>query len=284
MVAYVLALNSLRGPASVFPAHWLQTILSGAAVMFLAGLVDDFLNLKPRVKLALQIVACGIAFANGLSIDQVGSMRAAGLGESARHRLLAVADNQRPESDRRPRRPLREASRSGLRFGFYAVGIIHGDALLAFTALPLAGALLGFLVFNFNPATVFLGDSGALTIGFLLGCYGIVWAGHRVTVEGLAIPLLALCVPLSDLGLAIIRRRLKRQPIFSADRGHIHHRLLDRGLSVRRAALILYAVGIAGGVFGLLLGYTGGHIVLRSDPYRRAGLCRIGWNPGVAVP
>jgi hypothetical protein len=67
-----------------------------------------------------------------------------------------------------------------------------------------------------------------------------------------------------DLGLAIIRRRLKTQPIFSADRGHIHHRLLDRGLSVRRAALILYAVGITGGVFGLLLGYTGGHIVLRA--------------------
>src|ERR1039458_1291253 len=74
MIAYVLALNSLRGPDSVFPVNWLQTILSGTAIIFLTGLVDDFMNLKPGVKLGGQIAAAAIAFANGLSIDHLGNI------------------------------------------------------------------------------------------------------------------------------------------------------------------------------------------------------------------
>ena len=71
-IAYVFALNSLRGPGSVFPLHWLQTILSGTAIVFLTGLIDDFLNLRPGVKLVGQIAAAATAFANGLSIDRIG--------------------------------------------------------------------------------------------------------------------------------------------------------------------------------------------------------------------
>jgi UDP-GlcNAc:undecaprenyl-phosphate GlcNAc-1-phosphate transferase len=261
-IAYLVGLNSLRGPGSVFPLHWLQTILSGAAIVFLTGLIDDFVNLRPVVKLAGQIIAAVAAFANGLSIDRIGAIALpvwASLPLTVFWLLLATnALNLIDGLD---------GLCCGIAFwaslAFFAVGITHGNPALAYTALPLAAALLGFLVFNFNPATVFLGDSGAMMIGFLLGCYGIIWTGSRVTAEGLAIPLLALCFPLMDLGLAIVRRRLKGQPIFAADRGHIHHRLLDRGLSVRSAALILYAVGIAGGVFGLLLTYTGGRLGLR---------------------
>ena len=263
MIAYVLALNSLRGPDSVFPVNWLQTILSGAAIIFLIGLVDDFMNLKPGVKLGGQIAAAAIAFVNGLSIDHLGNIALPvwlSLLITVFWLLLAInALNLIDGLD---------GLCGGIAFwatlAFAAVGFTHGDRLLAVTALPLASALLGFVAFNFNPATVFLGDSGAMTIGFLLGCYGIVWTGHRITGEGLAIPLLILCVPLMDLGLAVVRRRLKKQPIFSADREHIHHRLLDRGIPVRRTVLILYAVGIAGGVFGLLLSYTGGHTVFRT--------------------
>ncbi|MGA2715700.1 MAG: MraY family glycosyltransferase [Bryobacteraceae bacterium] len=262
-IAYVIALNSLRGPGSVFPLHWLQTILSGAAIVFLAGLIDDFLNIKPVVKLAGQIAAAAVAFANGLSIDRVGGIALpVWLSLLLTVFWLLLTTNAFNLIDGL------DGLSGGIAFwatlAFFAVGITHGNTALAYTALPLAGALLGFLVFNFSPATVFLGDSGALTIGFLLGCYGIVWTGHQVTGQGLAIPLLALCVPLMDLGLAIVRRRLKKQPIFSADRGHIHHRLLERGLSVRRVAVILYAVGIAGGLSGLTLSYTGGNVVLRA--------------------
>jgi UDP-GlcNAc:undecaprenyl-phosphate/decaprenyl-phosphate GlcNAc-1-phosphate transferase len=262
MAAYLLGLNSLRGPASVFPVHWLQTILSGAAIVFLTGLVDDFMNLRPGVKLGGQIAAAAVAFANGLSIDHLGNLALpVWLSLSVTVFWLLLATNALNLIDGL------DGLCAGIAFwatlAFAAVGFTHGDKLLASTALPLAAALLGFLVFNFSPATVFLGDSGALTAGFLLGCLGILWTGHRMTATGLTVPIVVLCVPMMDLGLSIIRRRLKKQPIFSADKGHIHHRLRERGLSVRRAAFILYAVGIAGGLFGLLLSFTGGHGVLR---------------------
>lgn len=261
-IAYVIALNSLRGPGSVFPLHWLQTILSGTAIVFLTGLIDDFLNIQPVVKLAGQIAAAVVAFANGLSIDHVGATALpVWLSLPLTVFWLLLTTNALNLID----------GLDGLSAGmalwatlaFFVVGITHENTVLAYTALPLAGALLGFLVFNFNPATVFLGDSGALTIGFLAGCYGIIWTGHRVTGEGVAIPLLALAVPLMDLSLSVVRRRLKKQPIFSADRGHIHHRLRERGLTVRQVALTLYAVGIAGGLFGLAFSYTGGSMILR---------------------
>lgn len=262
MAAYLLGLNSLRGPGSVLPVHWLQTILSGAAIVFLTGLVDDFMNLRPGVKLAGQIVAAIVAFANGLSIDHLGNIALPvwlSLPITVFWLLLAInALNLIDGLD---------GLCTGIAFcatlSFAALGFAHGDRLLVATAVPLAAALLGFLAFNFNPATVFLGDSGALTTGFLLGCFGIIWAGHRLTAAHITIPFLILCVPMMDLGLSIVRRRLRKQPIFSADRGHIHHRLRERGFSVRRVAFILYAVGVAGGLFSLLLSFTGGNIMLR---------------------
>ncbi len=99
---------------------------------------------------------------------------------------------------------------------------------------------------------MFLGDSGSLTIGFVLGCYAIIWTQKSATLLGLAAPIMALSIPLLDVGLAVVRRFLRRQPIFTADRGHIHHRLLDRGMSPRQAALALYAICSFVAVFSLL--------------------------------
>ena len=128
--------------------------------------------------------------------------------------------------------------------------ILQGNYSLAFAITPLAACLLAFLLFNFNPASIFLGDSGSLLIGFLLGCYGIVWMQKTATLVGLAAPMMALAVPFVDLLLAITRRFLRGRPLFSADRGHIHHILLDRGLRPRTVAFLLY--GVAG--FGAMLG------------------------------
>jgi UDP-GlcNAc:undecaprenyl-phosphate GlcNAc-1-phosphate transferase len=126
----------------------------------------------------------------------------------------------------------------------------HNLALAAAT-LPLAGFLLGFLRYNFNPASVFLGDSGSLLIGFLLGCYGVIWSEKSTTLLGMTAPLMAMFVPLLDVGLSIVRRFLRHQPIFDADRGHIHHRLLDRGLSPRGAVLLLYGACLLGALFSM---------------------------------
>jgi len=115
------------------------------------------------------------------------------------------------------------------------------------------GALLGFLRFNFNPATVFLGDSGSLFVGFLLGCFGILWSQKSATMLGMTAPLMALVIPLMDTSLAIVRRFIHNKPIFGADRGHIHHRLLDRGMTPRKVALILYGACAVGAVFSLAM-------------------------------
>jgi UDP-GlcNAc:undecaprenyl-phosphate GlcNAc-1-phosphate transferase len=131
--------------------------------------------------------------------------------------------------------------------------LIHHNIELAFATVPLVGALLGFLRFNFSPASVFLGDCGSLTLGFLLGCYGIVWSEKSTTVFSMVAPLIVLFVPLLDASLSIVRRFLRQQPIFGADRGHIHHKLLSRGLPPWRVALILYGFCGLAGVAGLIL-------------------------------
>jgi UDP-GlcNAc:undecaprenyl-phosphate GlcNAc-1-phosphate transferase len=132
-----------------------------------------------------------------------------------------------------------------------AASLISGHIELTIATAPLAGALIGFLVFNFNPASIFLGDSGSLVLGFLLGCYSVLWSSKSATLVGMAAPIIALSVPLLDTTLAIARRFLRAQPIFQPDRAHIHHRLLARGLTHRRTVLVLYlAAGIAG-IFSL---------------------------------
>ena len=121
----------------------------------------------------------------------------------------------------------------------FAAAMMQHNMVLAVATFPLAGAMLAFLCYNFNPATIFLGDSGALLIGFLLGCYAAIWSNKSATLLGMTAPLMALSIPLLDVALAIVRRFLRRQPIFTADRGHIHHRLLDRGFTPRRVVLVL---------------------------------------------
>src|SRR5262245_64724034 len=113
---------------------------------------------------------------------------------------------------------------------------LQNNVPLAMATIPLAGALLAFLRYNFDPASIFLGDCGSLLIGFLLGCYGVLWSQKSATLLGMTAPLMALAIPLMDVCLSIVRRFIRHQPIFGADRGHIHHMLLARGFTVRRVA------------------------------------------------
>ena len=148
----------------------------------------------------------------------------------------------------------------------FAAAMMQHNMVLAVATFPLAGALLAFLCYNFNPATIFLGDSGSLLIGFLLGCYAAIWSNKSATLLGMTAPLMALSIPLLDVALAIVRRFLRHQPIFTADRGHIHHRLLDRGFTPRRVVLMLYGLCGLAAAFSLLQGvvhsFTSALIVL----------------------
>jgi len=132
--------------------------------------------------------------------------------------------------------------------------LVQGNMALALATMPLVGCLLGFLRYNFNPASVFLGDSGSLLIGFLLASYGALWSQTSVTLVALMAPVLAVSIPLLDVAVSIARRFLRNQPIFQGDRGHIHHKLLDRGFTPTGAVLVMYGVCFFAAASSLLVG------------------------------
>lgn len=241
------------------PEHWALSaalrLLPALAVIFATGLADDIYSLKPWQKLAGQTLAAALACLGGIQIDTLAGYA---IGELP-GRIITVlwlvgcanAFNLIDGVDGL-------ASGLGLvaTITAFGAGLLNGDTGLMMATAPLAGALLGFLLFNFNPASIFLGDSGSLWVGFMLGCYAVIWSQKSATLLGLTAPVIALCVPLLDTGLSIARRFLRRQPIFSADNGHIHHRLLQRGLTPRGVALFLYAVGGIAAVLSILVQST----------------------------
>jgi UDP-GlcNAc:undecaprenyl-phosphate/decaprenyl-phosphate GlcNAc-1-phosphate transferase len=228
-------------------------LLPGGALIFAVGLFDDLFTLRAWHKLVGQLAAAGLAYWGGVRILTI-----AGASTDAWWNLpltilwLMACMNAFNLVD----------GLDGLAAGVglfatltvFAAALMQHNMVLAVATFPLAGALLAFLCYNFNPATIFLGDSGALLIGYLLGCYAVIWGNKSATLLGMTAPLMALSVPLLDVVLAIGRRFLRKQPIFAADRGHIHHQLLDRGLTPRRVVLVLYGLcGLAAG-FSLLQG------------------------------
>src|ERR1700686_73102 len=137
------------------------------------------------------------------------------------------------------------------------VSLIQGKALVAVIALVLTGALAGFLRYNFNPASIFLGDSGSLFVGFALAALSVQGAQKASTAVAVAIPILAFGLPVVDTSVAIARRFLSGKPIFQGDREHIHHMLIERGWSQRRVALVLYGVSALFGLLAMLFVNSG---------------------------
>src|SRR5262249_54435252 len=127
------------------------------------------------------------------------------------------------------------------------------NELVAFVSIAIAGTILGFLRFNFHPASIFLGDSGSLFIGFMLSALALVGSQKAPTIVAVSIPVVALGLPILDVLMAIVRRFLAGRPLFDADKHHIHHKLLKRGLSQRDTALVLYGVTAAFGFLSLVL-------------------------------
>jgi UDP-GlcNAc:undecaprenyl-phosphate/decaprenyl-phosphate GlcNAc-1-phosphate transferase len=254
VVAYFLTLYvAPPGSGSELGAELslVRNLLPAALLVFITGLIDDFFGLKPSQKMVGQVLAAGLAWWAGVRVAFVSSHALPDVwGFVLTVGWLLVCTNAFNLVD----------GLDGLAAGvglfatmtIFTAALLEGNQPLMFATLPLAGCLLGFLCFNFNPATVFLGDCGSLLIGFLLGCFGAIWTNKTVTFLGLTAPLMALSLPLIDVLLCIVRRWLRNQPIFSADRGHIHHRLLDRGLSPRQAVLILYGLCGISAAFSLL--------------------------------
>ena len=229
--------------ARALPGIW--KLFCAGGLIFATGLFDDLVGYFPWQKLAGQLWASMIAWFAGVRIEIFPDHPMSLLwnipltviwlvGCTNAFNLIDGMDGL--------------AAGVGL-FGTATIllaAFANQNLQLALVTMPLAGALIGFLRYNFNPASIFLGDCGSLLIGFLLGCYGILWSEKSATLLGMTAPLLAVAIPLLDMCLSIVRRLIRHQPLFGGDRGHIHHKLLNRGFTVRKVALVLYGVcGIA---------------------------------------
>lgn len=133
-----------------------------------------------------------------------------------------------------------------------AVSLVTGRPLVTVVSIALTGALIGFLRYNFNPASIFLGDSGSLFVGFLLAALSVTGAQKASTAVAVAIPIMAFALPVIDTSFTIMRRFIGGRPLFEGDREHIHHKLLERGWSQRRVAFVLYGVCALFGMLALL--------------------------------
>ena len=138
----------------------------------------------------------------------------------------------------------------------FAIAVFRAEPIMALFSAALAGSVAGFLFYNFNPASIFMGDTGSMFLGFILAA-GSIWTHQKSsTAVALLVPVVALGLPIADTLLAILRRALRGKPLFSADREHIHHRLLALGLSHRQAVLVLYGACVVLGGAALLLSFA----------------------------
>jgi len=226
--------------------------LAPAVLVFFVGVYDDLFGIRPRHKFIAQGLAATIFFALGgrieiLSAPLAGAVKLPAVISFALTVLWIVAItnafNLIDGID-----GLAAGAALFASFVMIAVSIIIGHPFVAAPALALAGALVGFLRYNFNPASIFLGDSGSLFIGFMLATLSVQGTQKASTAVAVAIPLLAFGLPIIDTSLTLLRRFVGWRPLFQGDREHIHHKLLARGWSQRRVALALYG---ACALFGL---------------------------------
>jgi len=259
MVVALLAMKlwDIRFSVAAEEVRPLIALVIGSVSIFALGLWDDVRSLRARTKALIQTVVAAGVFFMGV---RIGGMTLPG-GEALVFPLwlsflltvgwlvvITNAFNLIDGSDGVAGGAVVFASAT-----LAAVSLMNGHHLAAMVALAITGSTLGFLFFNFPPATIFLGDCGSLFLGFTLAGLGVLSAQTGPATLGVAIPVMAFGFPILDTCLAIMRRFLRGQPIFNADRGHIHHRLRDFGHSPRQIAMVVYAACAACALLSLLL-------------------------------
>lgn len=223
-------------------------LAGGGLVVASLGAWDDIRGVRAWHKLAVQLIAALIAWGCGfrmehLTLPFVGELDLGVFGLPITLLWIAAVINAMNLID----------GLDGLAGGIaffacltnFVVAALNGNPLVMLLAAALGGAILGFLLYNFNPATIFMGDSGSMFLGFVLATTSMIGSSIQgSTTVAILVPLISLGVPIMDTLFAMVRRIVERRPIFSPDRGHIHHRLLDLGITHRRAVLILYGVSV----------------------------------------
>ena len=235
-------------------------VLAGMVIIFGVGLIDDVFTLNPGPKFIGQLTAAAVVIAAGVRIDYIGDPFGGGLialgllGIPITLLYVVGFTNVINLID----------GLDGLAAGVTAISATTFLVIAAQTnrlvaaalAAALIGACLGFLRYNFHPASIFMGDSGAMFLGFSLATISLLGVMKSVAAITLAVPLLIIGVPIFDTASAIVRRIRHKRPIQEADSGHIHHRLLGQGFDQRQTVLIIYVWSAALAVGGFAMKYA----------------------------
>jgi UDP-GlcNAc:undecaprenyl-phosphate GlcNAc-1-phosphate transferase len=238
----------------------------GATVVLACGVLDDKFGLKPLVKLAWEIAVGTFMYLSGFTIGIISTPLGGALNLGIFALPITVlwfvgcmnAVNLLDGLD-------------GLASGvavfvgatLFLTSLHFQNSFGMFTMACLIGAALGFLLFNFPPAKIFLGDSGSLLLGFLIAALSLLGASRKAEAAvALLIPIVALGLPILDTLLAILRRWYKRLPFSTPDRQHIHHRLVSMGYSPRKAVLTLYLICVGLAVVALIITFARNEIIL----------------------
>lgn len=253
---FTVAIGVVAVVADIPDWQQLLELWYGALIIVAVGVADDYLELPAKLKLAGQIAAAVVLVATGNVVDWISNPWAHApfpgmsyigywgvpltvfwlVGVTNAMNLIDGLDG------------LAAGVGSIASVTLLLVGWQEGQPYVMLITAAIAGAALGFLPYNFYPARIFMGDTGSMLLGFVLGAVAIQGTVKSATTIALAVPMLALGLPILDTSLAIIRRFVHGRSIFQADKGHLHHRLLALGLNQRQAVIILYFVS---GCFGL---------------------------------
>ncbi len=227
----------------------LKGIIIGCLIIVAVGIVDDVKQLGAKVKFALQIVTAVVVVLHGVTIKYIsvpsfiveGGILNLGfmsipitivwiVGVTNAVNLIDGLDG------------LAVGVSSIATFSLFFIAILTREFQLAVITAALAGACLGFLPYNFNPAKIFMGDTGSTFLGFMLSVICIQGLFKGYVIISFIVPFLILGLPIFDTGFAIVRRIWNKKPIMAPDRGHLHHRLMDMGFSQKQTVAILYVI------------------------------------------
>lgn len=259
MVAILAMLNFAELTQEV--ANGVIGLLLGGTLIVIIGLIDDYKNLPAKVKLLGQILAACVVVYFDVRIDVITDpfgdyLYLEYLAAPATVFWIVGLTNTVNLID----------GLDGLAAGVSTIASVtimlvalQEDVMIValFTA-ALAGAALGFLRYNFNPAKIFMGDTGSMFLGFILAGISVIGAVKCTATIALIVPILALGLPIMDTTFAIIRRYRGGVPIFKPDKGHLHHRLLDLGFSQRQAVLLMYVISALLGLSAVALNEVSG--------------------------
>jgi UDP-GlcNAc:undecaprenyl-phosphate GlcNAc-1-phosphate transferase len=231
-----LALNGSIG------TYHLKVIVSGGAVMLLLGLWDDIRGTSPRVKFAVQSAVASALILNGVRIGFLPSYLSVPLT------LLWIVGVTNAVNLEDGMDGLAAGISSVACFIFFLAGLMQGNDVLVLMSLALSGSCLGFLKHNFFPASIFMGDTGSMFLGYMLSVLGVISTLNVGGFLNLFVPVLILGVPVFDTLIVMTRRFLRHENIFKSDRSHFYDLMLDsRRLSYEQVVIAIY-------VFSMLLG------------------------------